>query len=64
MDNMYVRYAKAVLAGERDINNLGGSMKAKVQIELDKLQPKEEVPVASPDNIPTTPESVQANVPK
>ena len=66
MDNMYVRYAKAINAGERNIDNLKGVMRERVQAELDKIATEkvEETPVASPGHIPTTPESVQANVPK
>lgn len=63
---MYKTYALAILAGERDINNLQGVMRERVQAELDKLatEKAEETPIASPGHIPTTPESVQANVPK
>lgn len=65
---MYKTYALAILAGDRDINNLKGIMRDKVQAELDKLTAPpveaEETPKASPDHIPATPDSVQANVPK
>ena len=38
---VYKTYALAILAGERDINNLKGAMRDRVQAELDKLHANE-----------------------
>jgi len=40
---MYETYAREVLAGNRDINNLKGFMRQKVEEELEKLKEQKEV---------------------
>lgn len=40
---MYEMYAKAVLAGTRDIDNLKGVMRQKMEEELAKLKVEQEV---------------------
>lgn len=40
---MYEMYAKAVLAGTRDIDNLNGLMRKKVEEALEKLKAEQEV---------------------